>query len=120
AGCDLLICINPLVPFDASQSRDHRRSNLADNGLPAILSHTFRALIYSRMHVGMARYGLHFPYADVLLLEPDRGDERLFFTNVFRYTGRHRLVEHAYQCTRCDLLAHADALGPLLERRGLS
>lgn len=119
AGCDLLICINPLVPFDASQSRDHRRSNLADNGLPAILSQTFRALIYSRMHVGMARYGLHFPCADVLLLEPDRGDERLFFTNVFRYTGRHRLVEHAYQCTRRDLLAGASTLAPLLAKRGL-
>ena len=119
AGCDLLICINPLVPFDASGSRDHRHSNLADNGLPAILSQTFRALIYSRMHVGMARYGLHFPYADVLLLEPDRNDERLFFTNVFRYTGRHRLVEHAYQSTRRDLLARAGTLGPLLAKRGL-
>jgi predicted acylesterase/phospholipase RssA len=120
AGCDLLICINPLVPFDASRARDHRHTNLADAGLPTILAQTFRALIHSRMHVGMSRYGLHFPYADTLLLEPERNDERLFFTNVFRYTGRHRLVEHAYQCTRRDLLAHADALGPLLERRGLS
>lgn len=119
AGCDLLICINPLVPFDASRSRDHRHTNLAQNGLPTILSQTFRALIYSRMHVGMARYGMHFPYADVLLLEPDRNDERLFFTNVFRYSGRHRLVEHAYQRTRRDLLAQADTLAPLLARRGL-
>lgn len=119
AGCDLLICINPLVPFDASRSRDHRHSNLARSGLPTILSQTFRALIYSRMHVGMARYGMHFPYADVLLLEPDRNDELLFFTNVFRYSGRHRLVEHAYQRTRRDLLAQADTLAPLLARRGL-
>ena len=120
AGCDLLICINPLVPFDASRARDHRHTNLAQNGLPTILAQTFRALIHSRMHVGMARYGLHFPFADTLLLEPERNDERIFFTNVFRYSGRHRLVEHAYQCTRRDLLAHADTLGPLLARRGLS
>jgi len=119
AGCDLLICINPLVPFDASHSRDQRHSNLAQNGLPTILSQTFRALIYSRMHVGMARYGTHFPYADVLLLEPDRNDERLFFTNVFRYSGRHRLVEHDYQCICRDMLAQADTLAPLLARRGL-
>jgi predicted acylesterase/phospholipase RssA len=119
AGCDLLICINPLVPFDASHARDHRHSNLAHNGLPTILSQTFRALIHSRMHVGMSRYGLHFPYADILLLEPERDDAQLFFTNVFRYTGRHRLVEHAYQCTRRDLLAQAETLAPLLARRGL-
>jgi predicted acylesterase/phospholipase RssA len=119
AGCDLLICINPLVPFDASRARDRRHSNLAHDGLPVILSQTFRALIYSRMHVGMSRYSVHFPYADTLLLEPERNDERLFFTNVFRYTGRHRLVEHAYQCTRRDLLAQAEVLAPLLARRGL-
>ncbi len=119
AGCDLLICINPLVPFDASRARDHRHTNLAHNGLPAILSQTFRALIYSRMHVGMSRYGLNFPHADVVLLEPERNDAQLFFTNVFRYTGRHRLVEHAYQRTRRDLLAQADTLAPLLARRGL-
>ena len=119
AGCDLLICINPLVPFDASRSRDHRHTNLAENGLPTILSQTFRALIYSRMHVGMSRYGTHFPYADVMLLEPDRNDERLFFTNVFRYSGRHKLVEHAYQSTRRDLLAQAGTLAPLLAQRGL-
>lgn len=117
-GCDLLICINPLVPFDASRSPRH--SSLTHDGLPTILAQTFRALIYSRMHVGMARYGVHFPYADVLLLEPERNDERIFFTNVFRYTGRHRLVEHAYQCTRRDLLRQADKLAPLLARRGLT
>jgi NTE family protein len=118
-GCDLLICINPLVPFDASRARGHRHTNLADEGLPIILAQTFRALIYSRMHVGMARYGVHFPFADTLLLEPERNDERIFFTNVFRYSGRHRLVEHAYQCARRDLLAHATTLAPLLARRGL-
>jgi NTE family protein len=120
AGCGLLICINPLVPFDSSRARNRRHANLVDAGLPIILAQTFRALIHSRMHVGMARYGRHFPYADVVLLEPERNDERIFFTNVFRYTGRHKLVEHAYQCTRRDLLAQADALTPLLEKQGLS
>jgi NTE family protein len=119
AGCDLLICINPLVPFDASRSKDRRHARLSDSGLPVVLAQTFRALIHSRMHVGMSRYGKQFPYADLLLLEPERNDERIFFTNVFRYTGRHRLVEHAYQCTRRDLLAHADKLAPLLEKQGL-
>jgi NTE family protein len=119
AGCDLVICINPLVPFDASRVRGGRHANLADEGLPVILTQTFRALIHSRMQVGMASYAARFPHADTLLLEPDRSDERLFFANVFRYTGRSRLVDHAYQCTRRDLLAQADALSAALEKRGL-
>lgn len=118
AGCDLVICINPLVPFHASPSRRHR-PNLAHEGLPTILGQTFRALIHSRMLIGMASYGSRFPQADTLLLEPDRKDERLFFTNVFRYSGRHRLADHAYQRTRHDLLAQSGQLRSLLERHGL-
>jgi predicted acylesterase/phospholipase RssA len=119
AGCDLVICINPLVPFDASRVRSERHADLSREGLPAVLMQTFRSLIYSRMKVGMATYGARFPAADTLLLEPDRHDERLFFANIFRYADRQRLADHAYQRTRRDLLAQADALAPLLERRGL-
>ncbi|MFI4891286.1 MAG: patatin-like phospholipase family protein [Steroidobacterales bacterium] len=119
-GCNFVICINPLVPFDASHARVGRSVNLVDEGLPAILGQTFRALIYSRMKVGMAAYGSRFPTTDTLLLEPDRHDERLFFANVFRYAERISLADHAYRRTRHDLLAQADVLAPLLERRGLS
>jgi NTE family protein len=120
AGCDLVICINPLVPFDSSRANGRQYKNLADEGLPAILGQTFRAIIHSRMKVGMASYRERYPESDTLLLEPDRQDEALFFTNVFRYSGRQRLVEHAYQQTRRDLLMQADELSPLLERRNLS
>jgi predicted acylesterase/phospholipase RssA len=117
--CNFVICINPIVPFDASHARAEARINLVDEGLPAILGQTFRALVYSRMKVGMAAYPARFPAADTLLLEPDRHDERLFFANVFRYAERLSLAEHAYRRTRRDLLAQAPVLAPLLERRGL-
>jgi predicted acylesterase/phospholipase RssA len=116
-GCNLLFCVNPLVPFDATRSRTH--ANIAEHGLPTLLSQTFRSLIYSRMAVGRASYRTRFPHADQLLLEPDRHDEQLFFANVFRYAGRRQLAEHAYQCTRRDLLAQAPALRRLLARHGL-
>jgi predicted acylesterase/phospholipase RssA len=118
-GCNLVICINPLVPFDASRASTRAHSNLADEGLAAVLAQTFRSLIYSRMKVGMASYRMRYPAADTVLLEPDRNDELLFFTNVFRYAGRKRLANHAYQCTRRDLLAQAATLNPLLRRHGL-
>ncbi len=115
--CNFVICINPIVSFDSS--RAGRPINLADEGLPAILGQTFRALVYSRMKVGMATYAARYPAADTLLLEPDRHDERLFFANVFRYAERLSLADHAYRRTRRDLLAQADVIAPLLERRGL-
>ena len=120
AGCTLVLCINPLVPFDASRASGTGRRRLAEGGLPVILGQTFRALIHSRMQVGMAAYRTRFPHADILLLEPDRHDETLFFSNVFRYSGRRRLTEHAYQHTRRDLLGAGSALRTVLARHGLS
>ena len=123
AGVDLAICVNPLVAFDAAsaprrQGRDGP-VDLTRGGLPVVLSQTFRALIQSRMKVGMASYEQRYPRTDVLLFEPDRGDDELFFKNVFSYADRKRLAEHAYLRTRRDLLANSDAVGRILGRHGL-
>ena len=123
-GADFVICINPLVAFDASsvprrRNLDRRDLDLTRGGLPQVLSQTFRALIQSRMHVGMRTYKQSYPHTDVLLFEPDRGDDELFFKNPFRYADRKRLAEHAYQRTRRDLLAHAGPLRRILDRHGI-
>jgi NTE family protein len=119
-GADLVISVNPLVTFDATHPRAHGRRDLAEGGLTAVMNQTFRALIQSRMQIGMATYRQRYPYSDRLLFEPDRDDEVMFFTNVFRYTERRRLANHAYQQTRRDLLLHADALAPLLQRHAIT
>ncbi len=123
AGTDLLFCINPLVPFDAElaarRNAPHPR-HLNDGGLPVVLSQTFRAIIHSRMRVGMKRYRHQFPNADVLLFEPTRDDGEMFFTNVFSYRDRRHLCEHAYQRTRQDLYRRRHELMPVLRRHGLS
>ncbi|MEX1995110.1 MAG: patatin-like phospholipase family protein [Steroidobacteraceae bacterium] len=120
AGVDLLFGINPLVPFDASEGGEGPREiELTRHGLPVVLGQTFRALIRSRMQVGVAAYRDRFPRAEILLLEPDRGDRRMFFANVFRYADRRRLVDHAFDCTRRDLKRRASELAPVLARHGL-
>lgn len=122
-GVDLLIGVNPLVPFDSGipgqdiEVSDHK---LTRGGLPMILSQTFRAMIQSRMEAGFRKYYSSHPFADLVLMEPDRDDEEIFFTNIFSYASRQALCEHAYQATRRDLLARADVLEAVLERRGMS
>ncbi|MET0661107.1 MAG: patatin-like phospholipase family protein [Steroidobacteraceae bacterium] len=120
-GCDLVICVNPLVTFDGSRrASGEAHHDLADAGLAAVMGQTFRALIQSRMQVGMARYRNRYPHSDRLLLQPDRTDEAMFFVNIFRFKERCRLAEHAYQCTRRDLRAQAGRLAPLLQRHGVT
>jgi predicted acylesterase/phospholipase RssA len=121
-GAELLLCINPLVPFNADKAA--RQANgkpvsLVKGGLPSVLSQTFRSIIYSRMRVGMDRYRTDFPKADVLVFEPEPGDADMFFTNVFSYSGRRRLSEHAYQKTRADLRRRFKELESVLARHGV-
>ena len=120
AGVRLLLCVNPLVPFDASpiQGRDPR-DKLAHGGLPMVLAQTFRAIIHSRMEVGMDRYRAQYPDADIVLFEPDREDADMFFASIFSYARRKDLCEAAYRKTRLSLFARRAALAPLLARHGI-
>jgi hypothetical protein len=124
AGADFVICVNPLVAFDASsvprrRGDERERLDLTRGGFPTVMSQTFRAMIQSRMLVGMRTYKRNYPHTDVLLFEPDRGDDQLFFKNPFSYADRKLLVEHAYQRTRRDLLANAAGLKKILVRHGI-
>ena len=122
-GAELVICVNPLVPFDAelAAGRDGAAPGLlVEGGLPVLLAQTFRSIIYSRMQVGMGRYRKEFPDADVVLFEPSRDDVEMFFTNVFSYADRERLSEHAYQRTRAELRRRHDELAPVFARHGIA
>lgn len=115
-GAQLVICINPLVPYAGSQPDGSiRRLNL-----PGLLSQSIRTAIRSRMSVGLEKYRVTHPQAQVLLFEPSRFDAQTFFTGIFSLAGRRRLCEHAYQQTRADLLARSGELEPALRSVGLS
>jgi NTE family protein len=121
AGAELVIGINPIVPFDADRASQRmvKRPRLIEGGLPIVLSQTFRALIHSRMAVGLERYKQQYPHADVVVFEPSADDHELFYTNVFSYADRNRVCEYAYQRTRQELFRRRHSLGPILERHGV-
>ena len=122
-GARLVLCINPLVPFDArlaSIERHLKQRKLVDGGLPVVLAQTFRAIIHSRMKTSLAKYEIEYKDADVILFEPGRDDADMFFTNVFSYADRKRLSEQAYRKTREELLRRHDELAPKLARHGVT
>mgnify|MGYP000943544943 FL=1 len=102
-GMDLVICLNPIVPFDAtiddSRHQSRRIPKIIDGGLPSVLSQTFRSMIHSRMELGMKQYEKAYPETDIVLIEPDRRDAELYLANTFSYSNRRHLAEHAYQQT---------------------
>jgi hypothetical protein len=85
-----------------------------------VLSQTFRTLIHSRLEIGMAAYKTKFPDADVVLFEPDSDDHRMFFTNIFGFSERRAVADHAYRATRRELLRRAPELAPQLAKHGIT
>ncbi|HET7231318.1 MAG TPA: patatin-like phospholipase family protein [Longimicrobium sp.] len=96
-----------------------RPRSLSDYGLPAVLSQTFRTAIHSRMGTGFRSYAHTYPDADVILVEPDLSDHRMFFSNIFSFNNRRDVCEHAYASTLRHLRANAGEIGARLEKHGL-
>jgi NTE family protein len=129
---DLLICLNPLVPFDATAPQvpkvmqrglpAHKREipRIIDGGLPSVLSQTFRSMIHSRMELGMKHYTHAYPHTDIILIEPDHRDPELYLANTFSYAQRRHLAEHAYQQTRQMLRSRKTGLSAKLARHGIT
>ena len=130
-GADLLICLNPLVPFDATAplngevmqgvkpSEKRKIPRIVDGGLTSVLSQTFRSLIHSRMELGMKHYANQYPATDIVLIEPDHRDPELYLANTFSYSQRRHLAEHAYQQTREWLRSDTTGLSAKLQRHGI-
>jgi predicted acylesterase/phospholipase RssA len=128
-GIDLLLGINPLVPFNATRAADAssrrgegveaRSARLSDAGLPVVLSQTFRTMLQSRVQVGFAKYAQQYPSTDQLVFEPDEDDGEMFYTNVFSYASRERVCEMAFRNTLRDLSQRRRVLAPMLARHGL-
>jgi len=131
-GVDLLLCLNPLVPFDATSpqvakvmqrglpSEKRKIPRIVDGGLPAVLSQTFRSMIHSRMELCMKHYEHAYPHTDIILIEPDHRDPELYLANTFSYAQRRHLAEHAYQQTRQMLRSRKTGLSAKLARHGIS
>jgi NTE family protein len=111
-GVDLMLCLNPLVPFALPGA--------AEGGLPSLLGQAIRTMIHSRLALGMRHYARAYPETDIVLLEPDAHDAVLQQAHPFGYAQRRALAEHAYQRTRAWLRVRSPQLAPVLARHGIT
>lgn len=121
-GCGLVLAVNPIVPVDTARAVTAgamKRGRLTDRGMPGVMSQTLRTLIHSRMGTGMAAYRERYETADLILFEPRKDDYTMFFTNVFSFGARMKVVEHAYRSTLTQLAERADEVRPILARHGV-
>lgn len=114
---DVVFCVNPIVPYNAKIM--YAPGKLAQGGLLTVLSQTLRAILHSRVEIGMASYVVKYPDTAIVLIEPGEEDADMFFTNLFSTSNRRRMCENAYQNTRAMLWKNREALQAKLEPHGL-
>ncbi len=120
-GAELLFCINPIVPVHLrSEAMEAVDEGIVAHGLPAVLSQTFRAVIHSRMRTGFRSYDYTHPNADLVLIQPEMDDPRLFFSNIFSFSNRYEVCEYAYRTTLAYLESNFGTIDRKLRRHGFA
>ncbi len=97
AGADLVICINPIVPYLNDTTKGALRGHLSNRGITWVLDQVMRIMLHGRMEYGMERYRREHPEVDILLIEPTRDDMRMFGYNIMRASAQRMVAEHGYR-----------------------
>jgi predicted acylesterase/phospholipase RssA len=118
-GARLVICINPMVPLRNDGAHRPLPGPLSGRGVAYVLDQALRIMLHGRMQYGLERYRAEHPEVDIILLEPDPEDLRMFRYNILRYDARRVVAELGYRATRQAFRRRRRALERVLARHGI-
>jgi len=120
SGADLVICINPIVPYLNDTAGGPLRGHLSNHGVGWVLDQAMRIMLHGRMQYGLERYRREHPEVDILLIEPTRDDVRMFGYNIMRYSARRVVAEHGYHTALATFRRHAVRYRRLFAKHGIA
>ncbi|MBX0329505.1 patatin-like phospholipase family protein [Oscillochloris sp. ZM17-4] len=116
-GAELIVCINPMVPFDNSHHLPGHA--ISDEGVPQIGSQVFRTFIHAGLHYHIKQIRRRHPEVDIILIEPSRDDHVMFHDSTMRYQTRLTIARHAFETVATQLTQHFSRYSELLGRHGI-
>lgn len=116
-GARLIICINPMVPFDNSHHTIGQ--SLGDQGVQRIGNQVFRTFIHAGLHYHLKQVRRRHPDVDIILIEPRPDDPLMFAENTMRYYTRLTIARHGFETVAHHLTEHFDRYHALLARHGV-
>jgi NTE family protein len=123
-GADLVICINPMVPFDNSArsipklGTDARR--VSEKGFSAVINQVTRTALHAGLQYHLKQVRRAHPGVDILNIEPKGSDARMFFDNPMRFSSRMRVARHGYESVIVELDENHDRNKEVLAKHGLT
>ncbi len=127
-GADLILCINPMVPFDNNpdsfipflgpnkekNSNTHR--HLSEKGLLAVLDQVFHISTNSSLHYHLKQLRRTYPDIEIILIEPDKDDYQMHFYNLMRLSARQIIVQHGIKSVTMNLAKNYKYIQSILAR----
>jgi NTE family protein len=125
AGAELVVVINPVVPFvndfaaEVRTLRGHRPRRVSDMGFPQIGYQAFKLLAHQRLHEMADRWEERYPGVDIVLIEPEPTDELMFQTSIMNFASRIAIARHGFQTVAHHLASEYERYRGISERHGL-
>ncbi|HEY8304489.1 MAG TPA: patatin-like phospholipase family protein [Solirubrobacteraceae bacterium] len=125
AGADLIIVINPIVPFvndrgeaGGELNRSTRR-RISDMGFSKIGYQAFKLLAHRRLHELADMWEERYKGVDIVLIEPEPTDELMFETSIMSFASRIEIARHGFQSVTYHLLDEYERFQEIWARHGI-
>jgi predicted acylesterase/phospholipase RssA len=118
-GARLVLCVNPIVPILNDGRHGPLKGPLSDKGVTYVLDQVFRIMLYGRMQYGLERYRAEAPDVDILLIEPNRDDMRMFAYHIMRLGARRVVAEDGYRSVVLSFRKNRARYERILKRHGI-
>lgn len=123
-GANLVICINPMVPYE-NRDRDtipflgSEGRYLSQKGAQFIASQVMRISTHAGLHYHVKQLRRLHPDVDIVLIEPRPDDYQMFFYNIMRYSTRLTVCHHGFESVTMDLAEDYAYYKEILARHGI-
>ncbi len=125
AGAKLVVVVNPLVPYVNPFTEQRatlfgpRTRHVSDLGFPQIGFQAYKLLAHQRLHELSEQWGERYPGVDIVLIEPEPDDERMFRTSMMNFASRTEIARHGFESVALKLVDEYDDLEAVCARHGL-
>lgn len=124
-GAELVICINPLVPFDNSSHSSipflgHRGGYLSEKGVQGVGNQVLRIMMHSGLNYHIKQLRRMHPEVDIILIEPRMDDYQMHFYNIMRYSAQLTIAQHGFESVTLDLAEDYQRYKDTLARHGIA
>lgn len=119
AGAKLVVCVNSMVPFDASAVRPNEHY-IRRRGLQGIINQSVRTLLHSSLRYHIKNLRVKYPDVDVILIQPGLDDYEMFSHSPMHYSGRLAVAQHGFETVTMGLLRNIGYYRAVLARHGIT